>query len=206
MIDKSVPFIVRRARLILGMTLKQFGTLYGADEAAASQWERGLAEPGPEIWARIRHLTLKAGSVLDEHLVRVSPLYKVITGMEQLTRPIIASRGILEAIKVTGAYGGQDMPFDVMEMARQSPHYEISGIRALEIVQADPRWCAGDIVYAEIHCVSHALGGVWVDAMAAPLPDRIAAIIEFAPSRSGSAEGFKVNLIGFDDMTFSLPQ
>jgi len=29
MIDKSVPFIVRRARLLLGMTVAEFAGLYG---------------------------------------------------------------------------------------------------------------------------------------------------------------------------------
>jgi transcriptional regulator with XRE-family HTH domain len=93
MIDKSVPFIVRRARLILGMTREQFAMLYGVDDAVASQWERGLAQPGPETWARLRSITLKAHSVLAEELVKVSPLYKVIADMEDLTKPIVASKG-----------------------------------------------------------------------------------------------------------------
>jgi hypothetical protein len=109
-------------------------------------------------------------------------------------------------MKAAGALEEEDKPFDLTEISRNSPDYEISGIRALEIIQADPRWSRGEIIYAEIHCLSHALGGVWVDAMAAPLPERIAAIIEFAPSRRGSEEGFKVNLVGLEDMPFGQPQ
>jgi transcriptional regulator with XRE-family HTH domain len=206
MIDKSVPFIVRRARLLLGMTRNQFAILYGVDEAAVYQWECGLAHPGREIWARLRNLTLKAGSLLDEDLVRISPLYKIIVGMDDLTRPIVTSRGITEALKALGASEGEDKLFDAAELARQSPHYEVSGTRALEIIQADPRWSRTHIVYAEVHCLSPALGDIWLDAMIAPLQERIAAIIEFAPSRRGPEGGFTVHLVGLEDMPFNQPR
>jgi transcriptional regulator with XRE-family HTH domain len=206
MIDDSVPFIVRRARLLLGMSRDQFAMLYGVDETAASQWERGLAHPGPATWARLRSLTLRAGSLLDEDMVRVSPLCKVIVGMEDLTRPVVRSRGIIEALKEVGVSEGEDQRFDFAEFARKSPLYEVSGTRALEIIRADPRWLRGDIVYAEIHCLSPALGDIWLDAMVAPLPERIAAIIEFARSRRGPEGGFKVHLVGLEDMPFNEPQ
>jgi hypothetical protein len=115
----------------------------------------------------------------------------------------VASKGIIEAIEAAGAFKGEDRPFDVATLARKSPHYEISGTRALEIIQADQRWRRGEIVYVEVHCLSPALGDVWVDCMVAPLPERIAALIEFAPSRRGPEGGFRVHLVGLEDMPFN---
>src|SRR5262245_12071111 len=99
MIDKNVPFGVRRARLCLGMTQMQLAEFSGVDVAAVYRWELGLACPSPEIWARLRSITLKSSSFLDDDLVRVSPLYKFIVDMEDLTCPIVASKGIIEAIE-----------------------------------------------------------------------------------------------------------
>jgi transcriptional regulator with XRE-family HTH domain len=196
MIDKRVPFIVRRARLLLGMTLAEFAGLYGVIEEAVAQWERGLAHPAPQVWARIRSITLSASSLLDEELVKASPLCKFIVEMEDLTQPIVASKGFKEALDAVGASEGENHSFDLGEYARKSPSYEVSGLRALEHVQSDPGWLSGDIVYGEAHCVAVPLGGVWVDAMIAPLPDRSAALIEFVPSRRGAEGGFWVVLSG----------
>ena len=204
MTGKSVPFIVRRARLLLGMTVAEFAGLYGVDEATVAQWERGLAHPSPQVWARIRSITLSASSLLDEELVRASPVYKFLVDMEDLTKPIVASKGIIEAIKAVGALEIENRPFDLAEEARKSPCYEVSGPRALEILQADPGWGGGDIVYAEAHCMALPLG-VWVDATIAPLPDRLAALIEFTPSRRGAEGGFWVRLVQLKDMSAIWP-
>jgi transcriptional regulator with XRE-family HTH domain len=203
MIDKSVPFGVRRARLRLGMTQMQLAEFSGVDVGMVYRWELGLAHPSPEIWARLRTITMKASSFLDEDLVQTSPLYKFIVDMDDLTAAIVASKGIIEAMEVAGASGGEDQPFDIAELARKSPYYEISGTRALKMIQADPKWQAGEVLYAEVHCLSPALGGLWLDAMVAPLPERIAALIEFAPSKKGPEGGFWVHLIGLEDMPFS---
>jgi hypothetical protein len=204
--DKTVPFIVRRARLLLGLPREQFAALYGVDETKVYQWELGLEHPNPKTWSRLRNLTLSAGSLLDEDLIRVSPLYKVLVDIEDLTSPIVASKGINEVVEAVGALKGEGQPMDAAELAHGSPQYEISGIRALEIIQADPRWQAREIVYAEAHCVSLAIGGVWIDAMIAPLPGRIAALFEFAISRRGPEGGFWVHLVGLQDMPFNQPQ
>jgi hypothetical protein len=206
MIDKSVPFTVRRARLLLGLTRMQFAELYAVNVVMVYRWELGLSHPSPEIWARLRNIALKASSLLDTDLVRASPLYKVIVDMEDLTSPIVASKGIIEAIQAVEASGGEEKPFDAADLACKSPHYEISGARALEIVQVDPRWRSGDIVYAEAHCLSCALGDVWLDAMIAPLPERIAAIIEFTPSKRGPEGGFWVHPVALEDMPFNHPR
>jgi DNA-binding XRE family transcriptional regulator len=206
MTDKSVPFGVRRARLFLGMTQMQLAELCGVDEATVYQWELGSACPSSEIWARLRNITLKSSSFLYADLVRASHLYKFIVDMNDLTRSVAASKGIIDAVTAVRASRGEDRPFDLAEIARRSPHYHVSGTRALEIIQADPRWRAGSIVYAEAHCLSPGLGDVWVDAMVAPLPERIAALIEFAPSKRGVEGGFRVHLVGLEDMPFNRPQ
>ncbi|MGA7329120.1 MAG: helix-turn-helix domain-containing protein [Rhodomicrobium sp.] len=151
MADKIVPYIVRRARLLTGMTQSEFTLLYGVDEATVSRWETGSAQPSPEIWSRLRNISLRASSALDEALVKASPVWKCIANMENLTHPIAVSKGVEEAIEAVGASKVRDQHLDVAEVARNSPDYGISGLRALEIVQADRRWVRGDIIYAEAH-------------------------------------------------------
>jgi len=102
MIDKSVPFTVRRARLLLGLTQMQFAELYGVDEAKVYQWEIGSLSPSPEIWARLRNITLKASSLLDADLVRASQICKVIVDMEDLMSPIVASKGSSKLLRPSG--------------------------------------------------------------------------------------------------------
>src|SRR5262245_46894641 len=108
MADIGVAFSVRRARLLLGMTRSEFAALYGTDDPTVSRWESGLARPNPEIWARLRDLTLRASSSLDEDLVRESPVYKAIVDIADLTCPVVASKGILEAVKAVGAADWED--------------------------------------------------------------------------------------------------
>jgi hypothetical protein len=201
--DVGVPFVVRRARLLMGMTQAEFAELFGVDDGTVSRWERGKLHPAPKVWRRIRDITLKEDSLRDEALVRASPVYKYLVDIKRLTQPVVASRGITEALEIVGVLKGKDRPFGIAKLARKSPQYKVSGTRALEIIQASPDWQRGDIVYAEVHCISPALGGVWVDAMIAPLPDRSAALIEFAPSPRGASEGFRVQLTPLQDMSFS---
>ena len=206
MIDKRAAFTVHRARLLLGATRTEFAAIYGVDEATVSRWERGIDQPKAETWARLRTITLKASSALDVDLVRASPLYKFLVDMKDLTHPIVTSKGVIEALKAVGASELEDKPFYITEPTRKSPLYEISSIRASEIIQADPDWLGGDIVYAEVRCIVATFGDIWVDAMIAPLPDRLAALIEFAPSRRGAEDGFRVNLVRLQDMPFNRPR
>jgi transcriptional regulator with XRE-family HTH domain len=200
--DVGVPFVVRRARLLMGMTQAEFAELFEVDDGTVSRWERGKLHPAPKVWKRIRDITLKEDSLRDEALVRASPVYKYLVDIKRLTKPIVASRGISEAIEMVGAFKVKDLPF-VANFAHKSPQYKVSGVRALEIIQANPDWLRGDIVYAEVHCIAPVLGRIWVDAMVAPLPDRSATLIEFAPSPRGAGEGFRVQLIRLQDMSLS---
>ena len=201
--DVGVPFVVRRARLLMGMTQAEFAELFEVDDGTISRWERGKLHPAPKVWKRVRDITLKQDSLRDEAMVRASPVYKYLVDIKRLTKPIVASRGIREALDIVGSLKEKERPFGIAYFARKSPQYKVSGTRALEIIQANPDWLRGDIVYAEVHCISPALGGVWVDAMIAPLPDRSATLIEFAASPRGAGEGFRVQLIRLQDMSLS---
>ena len=201
--DVGVPFVVRRARLLMGMTQAEFAELFDVDDGTVSRWERGKLHPAPKVWKRIRDITLKEDSLRDEALVRASPVYKYLVNTKRLTKPFVASRGISEALEIVGALKVKDRPFGIARFARRSPQYEVSGTRALEIIQANTDWLRGDVVYAEVHCISPALDDVWVDAMIAPLPDRSATLIEFAASPRGAGEGFRVQLIRLQDMSLS---
>jgi hypothetical protein len=201
--DVGVPFVVRRARLLMGMTQAEFAELFEVDDGTVSRWERGKLHPAPKVWKRVRDITLKEDSLRDEALVRASPVYKCLVDIKHLTKPIVASRGISEAIERVGALNVKDLPFRIDKFSHNSPHYKVSGIRALEIIQANPDWLRGDIVYAEVHCISLVLGTVWVDVMIAPLPDRSAALLEFTASPRGAGEGFRVQLTRLQDMSFS---
>src|SRR5271165_5054672 len=111
--DKSVAFTIRRARLLLGMTQSEFASLYGVGEATVYQWELGLARPKPEIWERLRRLTLKAYPLLDEELVSASPVYKYIADVKDLARPIVASRPIMKILAEVGASEAGETSFDI---------------------------------------------------------------------------------------------
>jgi hypothetical protein len=65
-----------------------------------------------------------------------------------LCHPIIASKALIEALETVGASDASGEPFDPVERACKSPYYGVSGARALEIIQADPEWPRGNIVYA----------------------------------------------------------
>jgi hypothetical protein len=185
------------------MTQAEFAELFEVDDGTVSRWERGKLQPAPKVWRRIREITLKEDSLRDEALVRASPVYKYLVDIKRLTKPVVASRGISEALDIVGALKEKDRPFGIASFARKSPHYKVSGTRALETIQANPDWLRGNIVYAEVHCISPALGGVWVDAMIAPLPDRSATLIEFATSPRGAGKGFSIQLIRLQDMSLS---
>ncbi len=69
---------------------------------------------------------------------------------------------------------------------------------------SDPGWRGGDVVYAEAQCMALPLG-IWVDATIAPLPDRLAALIEFTPSRRGAEGGFWGRLVRLKEMAAIWP-
>jgi transcriptional regulator with XRE-family HTH domain len=199
-IMEKVPFLVRRARLLLGETQMQFAERFGVEDGTVSRWERGKLRPHPQALKQIRGIAVREGSFLSEALIRASHVAKIVAPMDDLTRALVVSEGVKDALKQAGvSYESLGSAIADPKEARTSPHYEASAVRALELIQADPRWLKGEIVYAEAHCLSLRVGE-WIHMMVAPLPDRCAALIEAAPSRRGPEEGFWVHLVEAEDI------
>jgi transcriptional regulator with XRE-family HTH domain len=197
---EKVPFLVRRARLLLGETQMQFAEQFGVEDGTVSRWERGKLRPHPQALKQIREIVIRKGSFLSDALIRASHVAKIVTPMNDLTQAIVVSKGVKDALKQVGlSFESLSNVIVDPKEARTSPHYEVSTVHALELIQADPRWLKGEIIYAEAHCLSLRVGA-WVHMMVAPLPDRCAALIEAAPSRRGAEEGFWVRLIEAEEI------
>src|SRR5262249_16735143 len=85
---------------------------------------------------------------------------------------------------------------DALNAARYSKtHYSVSGVRALEMVEQDPRWAAGSIAYVKMHFVAIYFGGQWAHGMVSPIPEKNEAVVEFRKDAEQGARGFWVELI-----------
>jgi hypothetical protein len=71
--DVDVSFVVRRARLLMGMTQAEFAELFEVDDGTVSRCERGKLQPAPKVWKRNREITLKEDSLRDEAVHGLSP-------------------------------------------------------------------------------------------------------------------------------------
>ncbi len=175
----------------MGMTQEAFSEEFDVDPGTVSRWERGKLQPAPSVWKRIREIALHVSGPLSDEVITASPLMKRVARMEDLKTSQIVPKGLLAEFGILpGALA------DAERMAlvpRSHPSYCVSSSRLYDIVQQDPKWLKGGVVYAEGHCLAVALKQ-WVDAMIAPLPDRDAALIEFAISRRGEDGGFWVRL------------
>jgi|SRR5271166_101812 len=184
------PFLVRRARLLMGMTQEAFSEEFEVDPATVSRWERGKLHPAPNVWKRIREITLHVAGPLSDEVVKASPVMKRISRMEDLKTSKIVSKGLLEKF---GILPGEVDATAMKLVPKTDPLYCVSSSHFYDIVQADSHWLKGGVVYAEGHCLSVALNH-WVDVMVAPLPDRDAALIEFVISHKGEDRGFRVHV------------
>jgi transcriptional regulator with XRE-family HTH domain len=181
----------------MGMTQGEFADLFGVDDGTISRWERGKLNPHPGAWKRIREIATCADDAL-----RASPVIKFAVRMDDLTHPLLVSRGLEEALKSAGIsprelFRGDSWP----DMARAHRNYPISGARVLDMVQADPRWLQGSIVYVEAHCMSVTLG-VWANFVLAPIPDREEAVLELAADsrEDPAAGGFWFRFVTAEDL------
>jgi transcriptional regulator with XRE-family HTH domain len=190
----DIPYLVRRARLVLGQTQTQFAEQFEVDDGTVSRWERGKLRPSPAIVAQLRETVLRLSFVAGKELIRASPILKFVSPIDDLKHPCVISKGIRLALKRAGIPDHDlSTPMEVQEGA--SP--EISGAHALDMIQADPAWVNKRAAYAEAHCVAPRLG-TWVDAMMIPLPDEPLALIEFTPSPPQG--GFWVHVVRFEDI------
>jgi hypothetical protein len=74
---------------------------------------------------------------------------------------------------------------------------DVSGADALNTIQNDPRWVAGQAAYAEAHCFSSGLG-IWCNGVVTPMPDEPLALVEVAQSTPEG--GFWVHVFTFKDV------
>jgi hypothetical protein len=193
---ENYPYLVRRARLLAGEKETAFATHFGVDEATVSGWENGKERPSPKEWSWIHETVFRSSDILSE-AVRAARTYKCVVSLNDLTRPALISRGVEDALAKVGIHSKDLTGSFLPNLVRSSPHYEISGVKALSIIQADQSWINGEVIYAEAHCFSPILR-TWLDWVIAPLPGRRAALIEAAPSSEGEKGGFWVRFVKDD--------
>ena len=191
----DIPYLVRRARLVLGQTQSQFAEQFEVDDGTVSRWERGKLRPSPAITAHLREIVLRSGFVAGRESIRASPILKCVSPIDDLKHPSVISKGIRMALKRAGI-SDHDLSAHIKEV-QVGASADLSGAHALDIVQTDPAWVSRRAVYAEAHCFAVLLG-VWVDAMVIPLPDEPLALIEFTPSSPQG--GFWVRIVRFEDI------
>ena len=191
----DIPYLVRRARLVLGQTQTQFAEQFEVDDGTVSRWERGKLRPSPAIVAQIREVVVRSGFVAGKELIRASPILKCVSPINDLKHPCVVSKGIRMALKRAGI-PDHDLSARIKEV-QVGASAELSGAHALDTIQADPAWVSRRAVYAEAHCFAVLLG-VWVDAMVIPLPDEPLALIEFMHSSPNG--GFWVRVVRFEDI------
>jgi transcriptional regulator with XRE-family HTH domain len=182
------------------MKQEAFAHAFGVEVSTVSRWERGKLKPSPKVLNRIRETVLRSQSILSGGAIKASHIYKFVVPADKLTYPVIVSLGVAEALDRVGIRPAQITGHWWEEFSRRSPRYDVSAIRALEIIQADEGWHSGDICYAESHCYSPSIK-LWVNMMVAPLPEGDMAIIEAVNDpTSGEDEGFWVRLVHVQDL------
>jgi transcriptional regulator with XRE-family HTH domain len=184
MLHTTTPYLTRRARLLLGMNQAQFGEMFDVDVTTVSRWEHGKLRPHPEAWKRISQIV----SVTYD-LVRASHVAKYVVRKNDLLHPSVISKDLERILKRYGINAKEVFLGDnLRELAHRSAQYPVSGMHALEIIQADPRWRDGSAVYAEAHCVAVLFGHAWSTLLVAPLPDGDEAILEWGADTSDDPE------------------
>jgi transcriptional regulator with XRE-family HTH domain len=181
-ITKPSAFIVRRARLVLGMTQAGFAEKYKVDASIVSQWERGVMEPSPAVLTKFHTIASVAHSPsYSPDLIRVSPVFKFLAPMDRLTQPVAISRGVATSLAARVGLTEEELinhPEAVNAYYDANPeNYSHSISRALNMVQENPRWLKLEISYVELRGYGRILG-VWGRGLVAPVPDEGLALFE----------------------------
>jgi transcriptional regulator with XRE-family HTH domain len=190
---KPSAFIVRRARLVLGLTQAGFADKYKVDEATVAQWERGVMEPSPAVLAKIHTIaSVVHAPSYSPDLIRASPVFKFLAPMDHLTQPVAISRGVARWLAAKVGLTEEDLinrPEALTEHYANpgDPDYPNSIGRALRTVQEDPRWPRLEISYAELHGYAR-LYRSWCHSLVAPVPDEGLALYEAVMDSDQSAE------------------
>jgi transcriptional regulator with XRE-family HTH domain len=199
---KNSAFLVRRARLLLGETQSDFANRFGVETSTVSRWERGLVKPRPRALAEITKMATKTGPFRSEDVIMASPVIKFLAPLNDLTTPLMVSKGFTEVLGELGYTFSDFLARHGKELwARPSERiYAISTGRCLRDIQNDPRWLRGEIAYVEFRGFGKAINA-WMRGLAAPLldPDKSdVALIEAVADRSQlDSDGQFVKLVPF---------
>jgi transcriptional regulator with XRE-family HTH domain len=187
--------LVRRARDVLCLTQAELAEMLDVDDGTVSRWERGKLRPHPHQLKRIRGI-----AALDSERLRASPVLKYTAPMLELKHALVMSEGLERTASEAGTTA-QAVFRDVLNAARYSKtHYSVSGVRALEIIEQDPRWAAGSIAYARAHFVALYFGAQWAHGLVSPIPEKNEAVVEFRKDGTQGTRGFWVELVTLDSM------
>src|SRR5271166_3809767 len=99
---ENIPWMARRARLLLGQTQAQFAELLGVEDGTVSRWERGKLQPAPTVLAKLNEIITTKGSMLGDRVVRASPVYKFLVPMSDLKKAVVVSKGARAALQKAG--------------------------------------------------------------------------------------------------------
>ena len=199
---KNSAFLVRRARLLLGETQSEFADRFGVETSTVSRWERGFVKPRPRALAEITKIATKTDPFRSEDVIMASPVIKFLAPLNDLTTPLMVSKGLTEVLGELGYTFRDFLTRQGKELwARPNERiYGISTARCLRDIQKDPRWLRGEIAYAEFRGFGKAINA-WIRGLAAPLldPDKgDVALIEAVADRSQlDRDGQFVRLVPF---------
>jgi transcriptional regulator with XRE-family HTH domain len=189
---KPSAFIVRRARLVLGMTRVGFAEKYKVDDSTISQWERGVLEPSPAVLAKMHTIaSVVHAPSYSPDLIRATPVFKFLAPMDRLTQPVLISRGVATSLAEKVGLTPEELinhPEALNDYYNRHPeHYSHSISRALHIVQEDSRWLKLEISYVELRGYGRIVG-VWGRGLVAPVPDDGLALFEAVRDRDQSSD------------------
>jgi len=168
--SSPITFMVRRARLIRGETQGEFAVHMGVDQATVSRWERSKSEPTPAKLGKIRKIISVAEPSHSAAYIMSSPTFKYLCKLDDFSKPLLLSKGLLEAFGVALE--------DVLE--NPQAFWAEGAQRVNEAVQADPRWRRGEIAFFEaIHKANPTrLPNRWWRTIGAPVAEANAMLWE----------------------------
>jgi transcriptional regulator with XRE-family HTH domain len=191
---RNFAFLVRRARLLLGLTQQEFAEHFDVETSTVSRWERGLVKPMPRALAEINKVATRSSP-----FIVASPVFKYLARLNNLTEPLVISQGVYDYLKAVG-YTAEDFLKGNLKHVWTSPKdpvYEVSVLRLLTEIDKDPKWLKGEIAYAEFRGFGKRLNG-WARGLAAPLPDKDEVVlVELTPDAWDKSEGTFMRLVPY---------
>jgi transcriptional regulator with XRE-family HTH domain len=169
--SNHLAFLVRRARLLLGLTQSEFAEHFDVETSTVSRWERGLVKPMPKARAAIARIAAKAAPLHSTDLIRATPVFKYLARRGDLYTPLVVSRGFTVYLEEIGCtlddfLNGQAAIWTQPD----EPGYKRSVAYCVTQIEQDPRWLRGEIAYAEFRGFAKT-ARQWSAGLAVPLPD-----------------------------------